>query len=91
MNTLFSLGMVVATPGALEALIEAGQTPAEFLRRHVSGDWGEMDPHDLQENEDALARGGRLFSRYTTSQQVVVWVITEWDRSVTTLLLPQEY
>lgn len=91
MNTLFSLGLVVATPGALEALIEARQTPAEFLRRHVSGDWGEMDPHDLQENEAALQRGGRLFSRYATTQQVVVWVITEWDRSVTTLLLPQEY
>ena len=91
MNALFSLGLVVATPGALAALLEAEQTPAEFLRRHVGGDWGEMDPHDIQENEAALQRGGRLFSRYETTQQVVLWVITEWDRSVTTLLLPQEY
>lgn len=84
----FTLGQVVATPGALSALLEANQTPFEFLARHITGDWGELDPHDLQENEFALERGGRLLSRYQTAQGVVIWIITEWDRSATTLLLP---
>jgi len=87
----FALGQVVATPGALAALLQAGQTPFEFLERHVVGDWGELEPQDVQANEDALQRGGRLLSRYRTRQGVVVWLITEWDRSATTLLLPMEY
>ena len=87
----FALGQVLATPGALSALIEANQTPFSFLARHVVGDWGKLDPHDVQENEAALERGGRLFSRYQTAQGVVIWIITEWDRSATTLLLPAEY
>ena len=87
----FALGRVLATPGALSALHEANQTPFEFLARHVVGDWGELDPHDVRENEAALGRGGRLLSRYQTTQGVVIWIITEWDRSATTLLLPAEY
>lgn len=87
----FALGQVVSTPGALSALLIANQTPFEFLARHVAGDWGELDPHDVQENEAALERGGRLLSRYQTTQGVVIWIITEWDRSATTLLLPAEY
>lgn len=88
---LFPLGQVVATPGALEALTEAGQLPQEFLHRHVTGDWGTLPPEDVQANEASLKTGARLFSSYTTHQGVKIWVITEWDRSATTLLLPSEY
>jgi hypothetical protein len=90
-TALFPLGQVVATPGALAALEQAKQYPEEFLLRHVSGDWGRLDEHDRQENERALVQGTRLFSAYETSLKVRIWVITEWDRSVTTLLLPSEY
>jgi len=88
---LFPLGQVVATPGALEALDEAGQEPAEFLQRHITGNWGDLDEHDRNENELALKQGLRLLSAYQTNKGVRLWVITEWDRSVTTILLPQEY
>jgi hypothetical protein len=89
---LFPLGQIVATPGALAALAKAGQTPLDFLTRHVCGDWGELDPHDQKENELGLKRGFRLLSSYRTSSgDTKVWVITEADRSVTTVLLPEEY
>lgn len=88
---LFALGQVVATPGALTALVEAEQGPEEFLIRHVTGDWGLVPEEDKQENEYALANGLRILSSYTTNQGVKLWVITEYDRSVTTLLLPMEY
>ena len=64
---LFSLGQIVATPGALAALAKAGQTPLDFLTRHVCGDWGELDTHDRKENELGLKRGFRLLSSYRTS------------------------
>ena len=88
---LFALGQVVATPGALMALEDAGQNPGVFLYRHVTGDWGDLDEHDRKENELALRQGLRLLSAYQTSKGVRIWIITEWDRSVTTLLLPEEY
>ena len=88
---LFELGQTVATPGALRALQEAEQSPAAFLDRHVAGDWGELGDEDKQENERALRKGLRLLSVYHTSAGVKLYVITEWDRSVTTLLLPAEY
>jgi hypothetical protein len=88
---LFPLGQVVATPGALAALEDAGQNPAEFLGRHVTGDWGDLDEHDRRENELSLRQGLRLLSAYQTSKGVRIWVITEWDRSATTILLPDEY
>ena len=89
---LFSLGQIVATPGALAALEKTGQTPLDFLSRHVRGDWGELDEHDRNENELSLKRGFRLLSSYRLSSgDTKVWVITEADRSVTTLLLPDEY
>lgn len=90
-NKPFSLGRVVATPGALEALERSGQRAAEFLNRHANGDWGEVDEHDRQANDDALANGERLLSVYQTRLGDRIWIITEWDRSVTTLLLPDEY
>ena len=89
---LFPLGQIVATPSALAALEKAGQTPLDFLSRHVRGDWGELDEHDRKENELSLKRGFRLLSSYRVSSgDTKVWVITEADRSVTTLLLPEEY
>jgi len=89
---LFPLGQIVATPGALAAFEKTGQTPLDFLSRHVRGDWGELDEHDRKENELSLKRGFRLLSSYRLSSgDTKVWVITEADRSVTTLLLPDEY
>jgi hypothetical protein len=87
----FALGQVVATPGALDALTVSGQLPAEFLQRHASGDWGELCDEDSAENESALKHGFRLMSSYHTKAGTKIWVITEADRSVTTLLLPSEY
>jgi hypothetical protein len=87
-HPLFPLGQVVATPGALEALEQAGQTAEAFLVRHVTGDWGDLDAQDVQENQAALARGGRLLSAYHLKDGTKLWLITEWDRSVTTVLLP---
>lgn len=88
---LFSLGQLVATPGALAALAKTGQTPLDFLSRHVCGDWGDIDKDDCKENELGLKRGFRLLSSYRTNAGVKVWVITEADRSATTILLPGEY
>lgn len=87
---LFPLGQVVATPGALSLLDEAGVEPISLLMRHATGDWGEIDKHDAGENELGLREGFRVMSVYPVSERKV-WVITEADRSVTTLLLPEEY
>ena len=93
MNTdpRFALGQVVATPGAIKALQEAGETPLLLLRRHQIGDWGDVPPEDAQENELSVAQGFRILSAYTLTTAVKIWLLTEADRSVTTVLLPQEY
>jgi hypothetical protein len=88
---LFALGTVVATPGALHALVDAGQAPLEFLARHQAGDWGEVDPADAQENQVGIKEGYRIMSAYRTRLGVGLWVITEADRTVTTLLIPEDY
>lgn len=85
------LGQIVATPGALKALERTHQSPQEFLSRHVTGDWGEMDEQDWQENEFSVTHGFRILSSYRTAADEKLWVITESDRSATTLLLPDEY
>jgi len=87
----FPLGRVVATPGALRALEKAEQLPAEFLDRHVNGDWGDVPDEDKQENEFSVEQGFHILSAYTTSAGEKIWVITEADRSYTTILLPSEY
>ncbi len=87
----FPVGRVVATPGALAALEQAGQNPIEFLDRHVTGDWGEVGQEDWAENEFSLREGFRLLSAYSTKEGEKLWIITERDRSVTTILLPGEY
>ena len=88
---LFPLGRVLATPGALMALEKAGQQPHEFLLRHVHGEWGNVPAEDWQENQYSLEHGFRLLSSYRTNANETVWVITEADRSATTILLPEEY
>ena len=89
---LFSLGKIVATPGALDALARANQRPHDFLNRHAAGDWGaELSEEDKAENEYSLQHGFRILSSYKTAAGEKLWVITEADRSVTTLLLPEDY
>ncbi len=88
---LFPLGQVVATPGALESLTQAGQDGAQLLSRHVTGDYGDIPAEDRQENELSVEKGFRIMSVYTLSTGEKVWIITEADRSSTTLLLPDEY
>jgi hypothetical protein len=87
----FSLGEIVATRGALSVLEKSGQSPLLFLVRHARGDWGEVGKEDWDANNEAVQNGGRLLSAYRTSLNERLWIITEWDRSVTTLLLPDEY
>ena len=73
------------------ALLRAGQSPAEFLERHVQGDWGDLCAEDVVENEYAVAHGLQILSSYITSAGDRIWLITEADRSATTFLLPDEY
>ena len=87
----FPMGQIVATPGALQALEESGESPGIFITRHVTGDWGEVYEHDQRENELSVEHGFRLLSAYTLSTGTKLWIITEADRSSTTLLLPSEY
>ena len=88
---LLTLGQVVGTPGCLEAFAVTGQTPDEFLCRHIKGDWGELVEEDRQANDDALVDGSRILSSYRLSNGTKIWIVTEWDRSATTCLLPSEY
>lgn len=115
-RTLFPLGHLVATPGALRELARFAVDPMTLVRRHAQGDWGGLCAEDLQTNIAALTYGNRLMSSYTltrspgiapdtrsavvTAEDVtdndigstcVIWIITEADRSVTTLLLPRDY
>jgi hypothetical protein len=84
------LGKVVATPGALKLLLEAGGHPFDYLARHATGDWGELCAYDRRQYEIALREGYRVLSSYEVPAGRV-WIITEADRSVTTILLPEEY
>ena len=92
----FDLGQIVATPGALEAIHDSGQTPAFFLDKHSAGDWGEVGKDDAALNDEALITGERLLSAYRTLKGVRLWVITEakddaGKREATTILKPEEY
>ncbi len=91
MTPKFNLGQLVATPGALQVMGKAGQSPVFFLEKHQSGNWGEVCAADAKLNDQALQEGGRLLSSYRTVKGEALWIITEYDRSVTTILLPQEY
>lgn len=89
MRAKFDLGQLVATPNALANLNP--EDVAAAVRRHLTGDWGELDEHDRLENESALTNGSRLFSAYRNRGGTKFWIITESDRSVTTVLLPEDY
>ena len=89
---LFPPGMIVLTPGAATALKSAGVSLANLLVRHLSGDWGTLCESDREENELSLREGFRLLSVYPLAESgETLWIITEGDRSATTLLLPSEY
>ena len=88
---LFELGKVVGTPSALKKLEEAKLTPSDLLDRHIHGDYGDLHDEDREANENAVKDGERILSSYPIPGHVRIWVITEADRSSTTLLLPSEY
>ncbi len=87
----FPLGQLMATPSALSTLVHLKVSPWMLVSRHVQGDWGDLDDHDRRENERSLVQGTRLLSSYTLAGGTRIWVITEADRSATTLILPEEY
>ncbi len=87
----FPLGRLFLTPGAVEALEEAGQSPQEFIARHVRLEQGELCAEDYRENLFSVDKPLRIFSAFKTGKGVKLWVITEHDRSATTLLMPSEY
>ncbi|MGR0116431.1 hypothetical protein [Ralstonia pseudosolanacearum] len=91
-NARFSPGRVVVSTG-INALIQKGRlNPGPYLARHLCGDWGDLDDGDRQLNEAALRSGtDRLVSSYDIAPDLTLWIITESDRSVTTLLMPSEY
>lgn len=88
---MFPLGMVVMTPGAAALLAECGIEARDIIKRHQAGDWGELYPEDCKLNDDAVKYGERILSAYKLGAGHRLWIITEADRSVTTLLLPSEY
>ena len=85
------LGQLVATPGALEAALLAGDNLGAYLSRHARGDWGDLSPDDAQANDLASRTDERVFSAYVLSNGTKIWIITEADRSSTCVLLPDEY
>lgn len=88
----FPTGVVVMTPGVEDLALQGRFNPATYLHRHLNADWGDLDESDRRLNDAALASGqDRLFSSYQVAPDLKLWIITEWDHSVTTLLLPSEY
>jgi hypothetical protein len=87
----FELGQLVGTPGALEAVQRNGPEPFDFLLRHVTADWGDLEDEDKEENDFSVEKELRILSAYNLNDGTRVWIITEADRSTTTVLLPEEY
>ncbi len=87
----FPLGRLLATPGALEALNESMESFWRYVTRHSNGDWGDVSQADKAENELSLKEGFRLLSAYALKNGQRIWIITEADRSATTILTPKEY
>jgi len=88
---LFPLSQIVATPLCLHVISEAVQHPVDFLRRHLAGDWGDLSDEDKRLNDEAVKDESRILSAYKTTRGDRVWLISEADRSATTILLPSEY
>jgi len=88
-DSLFDLGNLYITPAARDQL--DGPSVQAALERHATGDWGELDSQDNLANDRALCLGGRLFSAYNDGDKTRFWIITEADRSCTTILLPADY
>ena len=88
---LFSVGQVVITQGAAARLGRAGVPAHKYLSAHQRGDWGCVSGNDAAQNDSSLREGGGMQSVYRLPDGQKIWVITERDRSVTTLLLPEEY
>ncbi|HEY3783052.1 MAG TPA: hypothetical protein VGL56_18390 [Fimbriimonadaceae bacterium] len=88
-NSFFSLGQIVATATALEQLSMDDMYAA--LRRHARRDWGDVCSDDQAANDEAVINEGRILSVYHGGDGVRFWIITEWDRSITTILLPSDY
>ncbi len=88
---LFSLGMVVATPGAIAAADAANDVLMRYVARHVAGEWGDLPPEDVRANARALKDGSRLLSAYHLHDGTKIWIWTEADRSSTCVMLPSEY
>lgn len=91
MKPLFELGQVVVTPNAVAALESVGTLTKTLLHSHVTGDWGNIVQSAKDANDHAVGRWEAIRSSYQFSKELTVWVITEWDRSVTTVLLPSDY
>ncbi|MBK7356156.1 hypothetical protein [Propionivibrio sp.] len=87
---LFSLGKIVATPSLLDHFIEHCTRPDSFIEQHVRGNWGDIPPEDIRENDFSVLNGFRVLSAYEVGGKRF-WILTEADRSVTTLLFPEEY
>jgi hypothetical protein len=87
----FPLGRLLITPAAAEVIEDAGQLPQEFINRHARLERGELGEEDYKENLFSVGKRLRIFSAFKTAQGVKLWVITEADRSATTILLPSEY
>ncbi len=87
----FALGQIVMTPGTAAAFAATGERPFPFLARHQQGDWGEVSPEDAAENNFSVTHGFRILSAYALRDGTRIWILTEADRSATTILLPDEY
>jgi hypothetical protein len=87
----FPLGRVVATRGVMLHLVSINATAMPYLERHQSGDWGYLGRTDKMANDLALQTGDRLLSKYLLPDQTPIYIITEHDRSYTTILFPHEY
>lgn len=90
-KSLFQFGRVVSTLGVHNLIVSGELNPSPFLWRHLQGDWGDLSENDLRCNDAAVKTGDRIFSAYQVNNDLKLWIITESDRSVTTLLLPSEY
>lgn len=81
-------GEIIITPTVARLMVQGSLDPVPYLRRHLAGDWGELIEADRRDNENALLNGGEIFSSYATSPTQTLWIVSEWDLSVTTLMLP---